>query len=526
MTTKTTTLLRYASILVLALVTFISTSCRAPTLLGPQPQILHNQRENTSHFETETLFVAGKGVRRKAQPVFDNTCCGIVWEDFVHRDLCHAAKSKDLIWTVSGGPEYRSFLGMLLDHWKTLEPEQEILVIALDEATSTHACSLGFFSIFWDKEPQSYSRVADAKFQVAAKLASSNRTQLFIELDVLCKYSPLPLMTSFEGDINLIGHGDLQQKINIGMYFIRPSATVVAFFRSLTEILRLSLTQSNYYIEGGVERHFFDQDVFQDCLQVPERNVAYFETKISTVDMLTPCRSQFLQWNMVSNLYVSSFRPPLVYDTTICVHPLDTQPFSSFRTKLTTAKFLGFDPTLKDHDERKTLKTVSGDLVSTEDWNYGFHAKEFHLRFKEQFQRPLATLIALANATNRELVLPRYVRDKIGKTYPIHALLDSRSIEVFANWTFTRSAKEDGIEVELPSTIRYDHAEDQVIEHCRNTSVCSVHGLYKASRYGNSDRLEDIIERIAWCETPPNHQSEFPFAMGSGGFQFPCVKGE
>lgn len=535
MTAKTTLLLRYAAVLALAALTFISSSCRAPTLVWSEPKIHHNLQslENSKFGTNFTNDQPHNGFRRReVEPLFDRSCCGVVWADFLKRGLCHEPTSRDLVWTVSGGPEYRYFLGMLLEHWKTIAPEHTILVIALDQATAMHACSLGFFSIYWNNEPQSYSRVADAKFQVAEQLALSNRTQLFVELDVLCNSSPLPLMSSFDGDINLIGHGDLQQKINIGMYYVRPSEGVATFFGTLVELLRTSLTQSNYYIRRKVERQWFDQDVFQDCLQVPDRDIAYFVSNVSETDMLTPCRSQSLKWNMVSNLYVSSFRPPLVYDTTVCIHPLDTRPFSSFQTKLTTAKFLGFDPIHDNDADKRTLRTLSGDLVSSEDWNYGFFANQLHLRFKEEIQRPLTFLIALANATNRELVLPRYVRDKIGKSYPVHALVDTRSIEQFTKWTFSRSwksrdgANNQGMIVELPTTSSYDEAEEGIKISCKNSAVCSMHRLYKASRYGNSARFYEIMEQIVWCPNPPGRETEFPFTMGSGGFQYPCVKGD
>ncbi|KAL7573641.1 hypothetical protein ACA910_008771 [Epithemia clementina (nom. ined.)] len=125
---------------------------------------------------------------------------------------------------------------------------------------------------------------------------------------------------------------------------------------------------------------------------------------------------------MISNNHVSSGFSPVVLD-----HPLANRPFSSFRTKLTTAKVLGFDPEdsflVDRHDNMDTttttttnagqrlLKTGSGDLIFHE-WTATLFSRETFTdptiqRYRLQY--PIAIiLVALARPTNRTMVLPRH----------------------------------------------------------------------------------------------------------------------
>jgi hypothetical protein len=89
-----------------------------------------------------------------------------------------------LVWSISGGAEYRSYLGNLIHHhWHTIEPDVSILVVALDQETADVVCRLEYDAVYWDAPAQSYSRVTDAKMQVAVEWVDRKIDALFVEMD-------------------------------------------------------------------------------------------------------------------------------------------------------------------------------------------------------------------------------------------------------------------------------------------------------------------------------------------------------
>ena len=474
---------------------------------------------------------------RYSKQILDSETCGLTWTEFISRgnSLRGTTTTEPLVWSVSGGDAYRRYIKVLLDKWASLGVV--ILVIALDVDTATYVCKMGYDAVYWNLEERSYSRVADSKFQVAAEWAHRGIDQLFVELDVFCRQTPVPLLmnAAAAGNIDLatIGHGDLQQKINIGLFYVRASPATASFFTTVSDIL-LPSKENNTFIHGsrGVWQ-FFDQDVFHDCLQFAERQPAYYMPNDvnRTHNVIEVCNQFNLSTTMISNLHISSYQPPTVHDSTYCIHPLANKPFSSFESKLTTAKFLGFDPTSVSDDDR-LLKTVSGDVVYSESWGAGFFANEFHLKHDKRlnFQYNIAFLIALARSSGRILVLPRHVRDKAAKAYPVFSLVSTASIGEIVPWRFMAEIEARALEhrttvVEITRRANMSRATKNAVRNCAN-QVCAVHGLYvvEAKTFKeDSKELEDIIANLTWCfDFPGHHQTSFQFTTGAGGYERPC----
>lgn len=437
---------------------------------------------------------------------------------------------------------------MLLENWERRillsHDESQLLVLALDAATADVACAHGYMAVHWDAPAQSYSRVADAKFQVAAKWSAMGYHQLFVELDVFCRASPLPLLLreASGADLVLMGHGDLQQKVNIGMYYVKPSKSNTDLFTTVSRLLAPSLNATRMFRGIDNELHeYFDQEVFHNCLGVPNDRMAVMydpeKPANSSVDALLPCHAIQVEYRMVSNLYLSSYRPPIVHDTTVCIHPLDIRPFTSIRTKVATAKYYGFDPAIHPPDQR-ILKTTSGDLTYSEDWNTGFFMEEFTQReIQYQYlQRPVAMLIALAQASQRTLVLPRNIRDKAGKAYPLFSLVSTASIErMGVSWKFGPTHPtgsflqhpDDVVELLTTpgGTSTLVNTLDNITASCSDRTTCLVHGLYRYAMYPPNDEhnlLDGIIRNLTWCLSPPDFRDSFPFTHGFGAHEWAC----
>lgn len=152
-------------------------------------------------------------------------------------------------------------------------------------------------------------------------------------------------------------------------------------------------------------------------------------------NLLALCReitnSHPFPWRPVSNVYISANYPPVLFDSTICIHPLFDSPFASFELKLATARFLGFDPT-PVLPESRFLKTLNGDLTFNECWNMPFIGDN---NFKndvtthERFKNAISTLIYFAKISGRILVLPRFFRDSNVHAIMVMSLVDIRTIE-------------------------------------------------------------------------------------------------
>jgi hypothetical protein len=466
-----------------------------------------------------------------------------------------------IVWTVSGGEEYRKSLGMLLQHHKDIYRDEQVvllLLVALDRETFETACQIeGISTVFWNVPAQSYSRVADAKFGVAAYFSRQGLHQLFVELDVFCRSSPLLISKQSLGnaDLAVLGHEDFQSNLNIGMYYVKPSTEATQFFELLMELLRPSLTEQHQLTENGDKLSYFDRGILQSCLQMKQKPTKIYALADThrTTNLLLPCYNHTVQFAPISNLYISSYRPPTVYDSTICVHPLSHKPFSSLETKLATAKFLGFDPIDAIKDEtRPLLKTLSGDLSITDSpdsaafFGGDFHKSEILQRI---LQYPLAALIHFAKLTNRTLVLPRHVRNSNTKAYPLYALVITASIEAMeVSWRYLSISEARQLEasstrvvsigqtssLEKPtSTILADCPENGIMNgsSSQNPSICSLQGgdtlvssMFLTELNLDWKRtLDPIVEKLTWCLTPPSGPL-LSFSMGPGHMELPCTE--
>ena len=340
--------------------------------------------------------------------------------------------TKPLLWTVSGGESYRHHMTTLLYKWKSLGM-YPVWIIALDRETTDLACSLGYPSFLWDEPQQTYARVADSKFGVAATLAENGIYGLFLELDVFCNVNPLPLLQSYlnepklilpemdkkkkrrrhqgtdskeeqkeeeeenkknkpvpkraQYDMVVMGHGDIGFNPNIGMYFVRPTPAMVSHFRSVLRVLRYSKESREFINQNGKTKMFFDQTVFYHCLPNTNEEDSHvrLERQIFRLDdnggannnstrhdFMLECKNKTspqFHYKIVPHVYMSSHNPPMPHDSAYCVHPLANAAFSSFEHKLATAKYLGYDPQTPIPPTERILKTVTGELLYNECWN-------------------------------------------------------------------------------------------------------------------------------------------------------------
>lgn len=373
--------------------------------------------------------------------------CGARWSTS-REHFKHAPKrspENPLFWTLSGGSEYKVHLKSILAQWHTIGITP-VVVIALDVDTSIRVCKMGYQSVLWDLPKASYSQVADSKFEVAATFAELGIPSFFMEPDVFCKQSPLPLFLekteSVDAGIVTSGHGFADFVPNIGQFYVEPLQRTADFFRGLAAVLAFSKKHDSYITHKNRTAKFFDQRIFYLCLPPTNPADANYEEdrKIYLADrpdfdLLTLCRdavdTEPFPWSTVSNVYINAHDPPTVFESTICVHPLSDSPFSPFRLKLATAKFLGFDPAPIAPTER-LLKTITGDFTFNECWSYAFVGDDkFHLDWltHEKFMNYFSNLVLFAKKSGRTLVLPRYFRDQNAFAIPILSLIDIRTVE-------------------------------------------------------------------------------------------------
>eukprot|EP00541_Cyclophora_tenuis_P007291 CAMPEP_0116562338 /NCGR_PEP_ID=MMETSP0397-20121206/12100_1 /TAXON_ID=216820 /ORGANISM="Cyclophora tenuis, Strain ECT3854" /LENGTH=255 /DNA_ID=CAMNT_0004088615 /DNA_START=144 /DNA_END=911 /DNA_ORIENTATION=- len=141
------------------------------------------------------------------------------------------------------------------------------------------------------------------------------------------------------------------------------------------------------------------------------------------------------EYQSFSHVDINSHNPPTILDNTICIHPLSSTAFSPLAFKVANAKYLGFDHTPLPS---RILKDYAGDLTVNECWYATFYREGVFQNqgSRERFQYHLASLVALAVATQRTLVLPRYFRDKDGYALSVPSIVDIRSIEKLVPYRF------------------------------------------------------------------------------------------
>jgi hypothetical protein len=457
--------------------------------------------------------------------------CGMKWEKFV-KEFAFDRFHGPIIWTVSGGPEYRYHMGKLLDRWQSLDHETPLLVLGLDTETTKSACESGYSAVHWDLPAQSYSRVADAKFMAAAQFADKGIDALFIELDIFCRKPPLALMLeqADKADIVQIAHGDLMQRTNIGMYYVKARPETRDFFLSLSSVLLNSVNQTKLRGKKGNLKAWFDQDIFQRCREYAPRSrlkesYHLVEDKKLENNLLKACKNNITS-SHVSNELISSYAPPLVMDTTVCIHPLARAPFSSFAHKLATAKILGFDPEPMREDEQ-FLKVWNGDLSNNENWGRTYQRSalnEGRLQQRAMIKHQVAALIHIARETNRTLIFPRHVREGDGHTYPVYALVDMKSVDSLVRWRYM-TVEESHRQEHRTSVVEMGTDLTSVLNDTRycDSYMCAVHSLYKMEPQQVKAILAGIISNLTWCfDYKPYSLDHYPMTQAIGSYAPLC----
>jgi hypothetical protein len=421
-------------------------------------------------------------------------------------------------------------MGKLLDRWQSLDHETPLLVLGLDEETTKSACESGCSAVHWDLPAQSCSRVADAKFLAAAQFADKGIDALFIELDIFCRKPPLALMLeqADKADIVQIAHGDLMQKTNIGMYYVKARPETRDFFLSLSSVLLNSVNQTTFRRENGNLEDWFDQDIFQRCREhAPGSTSTYhlLEDEKLESNLLKACKNNIAS-SHVSNELISSYQPPLVMDTTVCIHPLANAPFSSFAHKLATAKILGFDPEPMREDEQ-FLKVWNGDLSNNEDWNHAYRRSalnEGQLDQRAMIKHQVAALIHIARETNRTLIFPRHVREGDGYTYPVYALVDMKSVDSLVRWRYM-TVEESHRQEHRTSVIEMGTDLSSALNdtrHC-NSYMCAVHSLHKMEPQRVEEMLAGVVSNLTWCFAhKPHFLDHYPMTQSIGSYAPLC----
>jgi hypothetical protein len=209
------------------------------------------------------------------------------------------------------------------------------------------------------------------------------------------------------------------------------------FFDGLKEVLDQSLEHPNYFQNQKVDpQPYFDQDIYNHCLTSLQMDlVQYFsiDDKKRSNNLLKACQElNNVRSTIVPHHVMSAHDPPTIYDSTICIHPLASRPFTPLAFKLGVAKFYGWDPKPIGPNE-KLLKMLPGDFEFTSCPNRKFPHEHVILRRKEADEVVsviIAAMVEIAIQTGRTLVLPQYVRSDDAWAVPTHALVDVRSLGV------------------------------------------------------------------------------------------------
>lgn len=435
-------------------------------------------------------------VNIKRDPLITREQCGNSWDSL---NLSMIRPVDPFIWSISGGAEYRKHATDILKRW---EPNDlvNVVVIAMDQETADHLCQSGYESVVFDRPLNSYSKVADAKFQVSRELSNASISFLFIELDIFCRASPLPDLMELKEpnnmhDIVVLGHNNNNDYTNIGMYYARASPRVTHFFERLVKILAPSKDSQTYVNEQGTEKEWFDQNIFNWCL----KNRQFALVKLG--HEVNACKSVNVTNRMVSSLIISSNEPPVVLDQTKCIHPLMGAPFSSFSNKLAIAKTLGFDLVDVEPTER-FLKTSSSELTYFDHLSYGFASYHWseNKSTKHKLLYHFSALVALAKLSNRTLVLPHNLVLVDARTVPLYSLVNMRNVEEHISWRW-----------EIPSHIQQQQDRDTVVigtgdsfENITNQVTTSQARIVEVDsllylQLGRSNIVLDIMKNLTWC---------------------------
>lgn len=455
------------------------------------PRLLNSDKQETSRtlHRVSTKQRANRVVR---DPLITPSQCGQSWDSL---DLSTIRSVDPFIWSVSGGEEYRKYANDILTRWEPMGLAN-VMVIALDQDTADHLCKGGYESILFDRPLNSYSKVVDAKLQVSRELAKAGISGLFIEMDIFCRSSPLSELMELESekkhDIVILGHNNNHDYTNIGMYYVRASNRTAHFFDRLVDILTQSLHEKEYENEEGKIRKWFDQDIFNWCLQHSQ----FPQVKMG--NETNPCKSVLVTTKFVSNLVISSNEPPVVTEQTVCIHPLLGSPFSSFYNKLSIAKSLGFDLTDVAADER-LLKTKSGELTYFDNIRFGFHSPTWSEKElpKNRFLYHFSAMVTLAKESNRTLVLPKSLYTLDTKTLPLYSLVHLASVEKHVPWRWeVPDDLQDRSTIVISEFAKFDNVTESVNDS--SSQITELDGLLYL-KLGESSQVIKIMKSLKWC---------------------------
>jgi hypothetical protein len=305
------------------------------------------------------------------------------------------------------------------------------------------------------------------------------------------------------------------------------------FFRQASQVLAPSLHEKHCHNHDRSLREYFDQDAFVICLQnrddQPNQPRWYrLDDLNQTYNLFTPCLGHAdIVHTSLSTMLISNEGPPAVHDSTYCIHPLVSTPFSSFRYKLLIAKLIGFDP-IDWGPEERFLKTMSGGLS---EWTpIYWHGFDNNTLAQETFKNAIAVLILLSQLSNRTLVLPRLVHDSQFESLPVYALVDVATIEDIVSWRFLQQSEvhaHRNVTVEIcakqyfPSN--FTLFAEAVIQKC-DGRFCAIRDLGMGTINGwhpwHKD-VQDVISKVKWCVknayVKPSH--------AYGAYETPCRPG-
>jgi hypothetical protein len=201
---------------------------------------------------------------------------------------------------------------------------------------------------------------------------------------------------------------------------------------------------------------------------------------------------------------MSSHDPPTIYDSTHCIHPLANFSFTPLAFKMGAAKFFGWDPKPLGSDER-LLQLYAGDLEFANCWNWVIEHEaprmdEFTLYDKVGMFT--AALVEIAEATNRTLVLPQYLRSRDAWALPMHAIVDVRTLGV----PYRFLTREQSYEIEAERgleivTARYNFSDTfrrLTSSQYADAPVLAIHKMCNVRDY-KLQVLEDRKEKLKFC---------------------------
>jgi hypothetical protein len=471
-----------------------------------------------SGFSNCANAIIARGGERKEEPTGTDlhlSVCGVTWDEY-YKQLPPADPDKQSYhafqWTISGGDEYRENAHIILAKWKTLGIDP-VLVVALDENTARTVCEAGFASVHWAAPIASYSLVADSKFIVAASLGERGYRGYFIEMDVFCRKNPVPYFLKYKQDLVNVGHGDVGYAVNIGSFMASPK--MGPFFQGMRKVLSYSLDNREHTDHNNNTNEFFDQSIYRHCLPIVQQNedddiiksqYEYYlqDDKEKKNDLLKHCRVFYnFSHNMVPHHVMSSHDPPTIYDSTHCIHPLASQPFTPLAFKMGAAKFFGWDPKPIGPDE-KLLKLYAGDLEYNNCWNRVLDHEKLRMdefSFYDKVAMALSAMVEIAEYTNRTLVLPQYITSHDAWALPTHGIVDVRTLGVpYRSMTRQESyqLREEDTEVVIAAHNFSETFRRTIDSKYADVKVLAINKICNVRDY-KLEVLEERRKKMGWC---------------------------